>query len=144
MGTSYDLYHEPEDKSVAQFLGIGTFLPGTIIDEMSIQTELGVIPVNETIALAKGENVSLLLRPDDIEHDDSSDFTATLDRVAFRGMYQVYYLSLPSGQQIHCFTSSHHHEHEIGDQIGIRPAIKHVVIFKEHRAIVMEHSDLPH
>ena len=60
-GTSYDLYHEPEDKSVAQFLGIGTFLPGTIIDEMSIQTELGVIPVNETIALAKGENVSLLL-----------------------------------------------------------------------------------
>ncbi len=141
-GDSYTLYHQPANKSVAQFLGVGMFLPAKITPEGSLETEIGTISSNVGLKDLLGQDISVLLRPDDVVHDDSSNTLARLERIAFRGMYQIYYLSLPSGSLIYCFTSSHHLEHKIGDSIGIRLDLKHIVIFNGRQAILKNISYL--
>lgn len=145
-GTAYDLYHRPLTKTVAEFLGMGAFLPAEVSEDGCLLSELGELVCKEDLKPLMGQRLLVLLRPDDIVHDDQMEPLAVLQRVAFRGMYQIYYLTLPSGITIHCFTSSHHHKHEIGSKVGIRLDMKHAVILREDdRALIenVEEEDLP-
>jgi iron(III) transport system ATP-binding protein len=140
-GTAYDLYHRPRSKTVAQFLGMGAFLPADVTQDGCLMSELGELVCKEDLKDLKGQRLLVLLRPDDIVHDDRCEPIAKLERVAFRGMYQIYYLTLPSGIMIHCFTSSHHHRHEIGSKIGVRLDMKHAVILQDDEHAVVENVD---
>ena len=81
------------------------------------------------MALAAGQSVDVLLRPDDIVHDDDSSQTATVLRKAFRGASILYTLGLPSGRRVLALVPSHH-DHRIGERIGIRLEADHVVVFQ--------------
>ena len=41
--TPYRLYHEPRTRFVADFIGQGVFLPGTVVDDHTIRVELGTL-----------------------------------------------------------------------------------------------------
>jgi iron(III) transport system ATP-binding protein len=142
-GSAYDLYHRPTSRTVAEFLGMGAFLPADITDDGCLVSELGELVCTEDIKHLRGQTVTVLLRPDDIVHDDGASFRAIVRRVAFRGMYRVYHLGLPSGAEIHCFTSSHHEVHEVGSEIGIRLDLKHAVILLNEFSLV-EETDQQH
>jgi len=47
---------------------------------------------------------------------------------AFRGAEYLYTLRLPTGEEILCMVQSHHN-HAIGEQIGIRLDVQHLVMF---------------
>lgn len=138
MGSSYDLYHRPRSRAVAEFLGMGAFLPAEINADGCLLSELGELVCTEDIKDLSGRKITVLLRPDDIVHDDQAPQRARVKQVAFRGMYRIYYLSLPSGSEIHCFTSSHHEIHEIGSEIGIRLDLKHAVILLDEHSLIEE------
>jgi iron(III) transport system ATP-binding protein len=70
----------------------------------------------------------VLLRPDDVVHDDASPIQAQVLRKAFRGAQFLYTLQLPSGQRLLALVPSHH-DHRIGEAIGIRFAADHIVTF---------------
>lgn len=123
----YELYHRPVNRFVADFVGQGVFLPGTVVGPDQIQVELGVLP-SHTGAAEVGAMVKVLLRPDDIVHDDASKVQAEVVAKAFRGAEFMYTLRLPSGEQLLSLVPSHHN-HAIGEQIGIRLDIDHVVAF---------------
>ncbi|SMF59575.1 ABC transporter ATP-binding protein [Pseudobacteriovorax antillogorgiicola] len=144
-GSSYDLYHKPQSREVASFLGMSAFLPAKVSHDGCVLTELGEVVCKEDLKTLKGKNITVLLRPDDIIHDDQIAPIATVEQVSFRGMFLVYHLRLPSGQLIHCFTSSHHEKHEIGGKIGIRLDMKHAVILREDEALVeqVDESTMP-
>ncbi|MFW7381573.1 MAG: ABC transporter ATP-binding protein [Oligoflexus sp.] len=142
-GTSYDLYHRPLTKTVAEFLGMGSFLPAQVSEDGCLLSELGELVCKEDLKPLRGQKLLVLLRPDDIVHDDRMEPIAVLERVAFRGMYQIYYLTLPSGITIHCFTSSHHHRHEIGSKVGIRLDMKHAVILRSDDRALVENVEEP-
>jgi iron(III) transport system ATP-binding protein len=72
--------------------------------------------------------VDLLVRPDDIQHDDASPLQARVLAKAFRGAQFLYTLALPSGQQLLSLVPSHH-DHAIGEAIGIRLELDHQVCF---------------
>jgi iron(III) transport system ATP-binding protein len=78
---------------------------------------------------ARTRAVEVLLRPDDIVHDDDSTLTATVLRKAFRGAAILYTLGLPSGRRVLALVPSHH-DHSIGERIGIRLEADHVVVFR--------------
>jgi iron(III) transport system ATP-binding protein len=137
-GSAYDLYHKPRTKIVAEFLGTGSFLPARVTDQGCLISELGELVCEDDLKYLAGQSVSVLLRPDDIIHDDNAEPIATLEKIAFRGMYQVYHLKLASGQQLHCFTSSHHHAHDIGTKLGIRLDVKHAVIVRDNAEVLVE------
>jgi iron(III) transport system ATP-binding protein len=72
--------------------------------------------------------VDLLLRPDDVVHDDASPLLAEVVAKAFRGAEFLYTLKLPSGATVLSLVPSHHN-HAIGERIGIRLELDHVVAF---------------
>jgi iron(III) transport system ATP-binding protein len=131
----YNLYHRPINRFVADFVGQGVFLPGTVLNESRIQIELGFLPSAliaggnaEHEAKESGRHVSVLLRPDDVIHDDASTLKAEVVAKAFRGAEFLYTLRLDSGAQVLSLVPSHHN-HAIGERIGIRLDVDHVVAF---------------
>ncbi len=127
--TPYNLYHEPATRFVADFIGQGTFLPGTVVDDNRVQLELGVFRTRLPGGWPHGSMVDVLLRPDDILHDDSSPLQAEVLHKAFRGAEFLYTLRLPAGGRVLSLVPSHHN-HAIGEKIGIRLEFEHLVAFR--------------
>ncbi len=124
----WSLYHSPATRFVADFVGEGTFIQGTVLGPGRVSTELGVIEGQLTSAQRAGTLVDLLLRPDDVIHDDASTLQAEVVERAFRGAEFRYMLRLPSGALVLSFVPSHH-DHAIGERIGIRLDAQHLVGF---------------
>tara|TARA_R110000850_G_scaffold85460_11_gene183996 strand:+ start:2503 stop:3534 length:1032 start_codon:yes stop_codon:yes gene_type:complete len=123
---AYNLYHRPADRFVADFVGEGAFLPGHRHSDGRIEMELGVLPARD--GQHDPGQVELLIRPDDIIHDDASAMTAQVLARAFRGAEFLYTLRLPSGAEVFSLVPSHH-DHAIGSRIGIRLDVEHVIAF---------------
>ena len=70
----------------------------------------------------------MLIRPDDIQHDDSSPVRARVLERVFRGAAFLYTLELPSGDRVLSLVPSHH-DHAVGEMIGIHLEIDHLVAF---------------
>ncbi len=126
--TPYRLYHEPSNRFIADFIGKGVFLPGTVTSDGGLQVELGVLNGKAPAGVRPGTVVDVLIRPDDIQHDDASPMQAQVLHKAFRGADFLYTLQLPGGGRIMSLVPSHH-DHAIGERIGIRLEIDHVVAF---------------
>ena len=126
--TPYRLYHEPATRFVADFIGQGVLLPGTVLDGQTVRMELGVLRGRFMSELPRGSAVDVLLRPDDILHDDASPMQARVLHKAFRGAEFLYTLQLPGGGRVLSLVPSHHN-HAVGETIGIRLEIDHVVAF---------------
>ena len=124
----YELYHRPRTRFVADFVGQGVFLAGEVIERGAVQTEVGVMHINVNGALQVGDRVDLLLRPDDVVHDDASELRAEVCVRAFRGAEFLYTLKMPGGARLLSLVPSHHN-HQIGEHIGIRIEPDHVVAF---------------
>lgn len=123
----YAIYHQPATRAVASFIGEGLLLPGRTLTG-GVVTELGLLPGALPEGLAPGSAVDVLLRPDDLAHDDQSPLTATVESRCFRGAHFLYHLRLASGQPVLCLVASHH-DHAPGDAIGIVPQVDHLVVF---------------
>lgn len=135
--TPYNLYHQPANRFVADFVGQGVFLPGMVLNNEMVEIELGVLHgMIPTDCDATGCEhcvhdcyVDVLLRPDDIVHDDESLLMAEVENKAFRGAEFLYTLKLPSGARALSLVPSHH-DHAIGEKIGIKLAVDHVVAYR--------------
>ncbi len=139
---AYNLYHQPVNRFVANFIGQGVFLPGKVIDSNRVDIELGVMTSHVPQECASGceacgENcaVDVLLRPDDIVHDDASQMQATVINKAFRGAEILYTLRLDGGDVVLSLVPSHHN-HAVGEKIGIRLEADHVVVFHQVKCAV--------
>jgi len=126
--TAYNLYHRPNSRFIADFVGEGVFLPARVIDASHVDTELGKLQLSLPTTRAPGDEIELLLRPDDVVHDDASPTTAKVLARAFRGSQFLYTLELASGRSALALVPSHHN-HRIGEAIGIRVELDHVVAF---------------
>ncbi|MDO8419600.1 MAG: ABC transporter ATP-binding protein [Rubrivivax sp.] len=131
---AYTLYHRPATRFVAHFIGHGVFAPAQIVACATgpcVHTPLGELndiagcPLPE--AFPNGE-CDVLLRADDIVHDDASPVRALIERKAFRGSEFLLTLRLDSGERVLAHVPSHH-DHEVGEWIGIRAEVDHVVTF---------------
>jgi iron(III) transport system ATP-binding protein len=133
--SAYNLYHQPANRFVANFIGQGVFLPGKILDQKHVEIELGTLAGDIPHQCAPGcelcrpgNPVDVLIRPDDIVHDDNSSLRAAVLNKAFRGADILYTLRLPGGSTALSLIPSHHN-HPVGEKIGIRLETDHVVAF---------------
>ena len=131
---AYTLYHRPATRFVANFIGHGVFTPATLREvnqQVMVKTALGelsdVAECPLPCAYAQGE-CDVLLRADDIVHDDEAPVKAEIIRKAFRGSEFLYTLRLASGETVLAHVPSHHN-HTVGEWIGIRAEVDHVVTF---------------
>jgi iron(III) transport system ATP-binding protein len=135
---AYNLYHRPGNRFVADFIGQGVFMPGVIdLPNQQVNIELGSLPLWQGVDVCatdekNAQRVDVLLRADDVIHDDASPLQAEVVRKAFRGAEFLYTLKLPSGQKLLALVPSHH-DHAIGERIGIRLGADHVVTFSQNQ-----------
>ncbi|MCP4431110.1 MAG: ABC transporter ATP-binding protein [Gammaproteobacteria bacterium] len=127
--TGYNLYHQPGNRFVADFIGQGVIIPAEVVGGFTVKTELGIISSDMLIEVDSGAIVDVLIRPDDVVHDDHSDETAIVVEKAFRGADFLYFLRTDSGTEILCLAPSHHN-HRINERIGIRLHVDHLVVFE--------------
>ena len=129
--TPYNLYHRPADRYVANFVGEGVFIPGTVGEDGRVSLEAGRTLGKPVTALNPGTAVEVLIRPDDVLHDDQSAVTARVVSRAFRGAEFLYTLELPSGARVLSLVPSHH-DHAVGSDIGIHLEMNHVIAFPKN------------
>ena len=140
---AYTLYHRPATRFVADFIGHGVFAKAQVElhdDDDGLHKHV-VTPLGELHdispavleALPVGE-CDVLLRADDILHDDNAPTKAQIVRKAFRGSEFLYTLRLKSGETVVAHVPSHH-DHQLGEWIGIRAEVDHVVTFERESAV---------
>jgi iron(III) transport system ATP-binding protein len=131
---AYSLYHRPATRFVADFIGHGVFTPGEVVvtaEGPRVMTPLGPLADAAECPLPGAypkDECDVLLRADDIVHDDDAPVRACIERKAFRGSEFLYTLRLQSGERVLAHVPSHH-DHHVGEWIGIRPVVDHVVTF---------------
>jgi iron(III) transport system ATP-binding protein len=136
---AYTLYHRPASRFVAEFIGHGVFTPAVIRkteQQIVVQTPLGDLTDVDECPLPSAYpdgQCDVLLRADDIVHDDAAPVKAEILRKAFRGSEFLYTLRLASGDIVMAHVPSHH-DHKVGEWIGIRAQVDHVVTFKRNQA----------
>jgi iron(III) transport system ATP-binding protein len=128
--SAYGLYHRPATRFVADFIGEGVMLPGRVVDDRRVAMEWGVLSSSRPLNQTPDTPVDVLLRPDDVLHDDDSPLKARIVNRTFRGAHFLYTLALASGHDVLCLAGSHH-DHQLGELIGIRAEIDHLVVFPQ-------------
>jgi len=128
--TAFNLYHMPKTSDVADFVGEGVFIPGEVINGEEVKTDIGNIKGFIPHNLEKGAKVRVLIRPDDILHDDDSEITAYVRNKVFRGAEFLYTLEMENGSYVQSLVPSHH-DHPVNEPIGIKLEIDHLVIFAD-------------
>ena len=127
--TPYGHYHEPRTRFVADFIGQGVFLPGTVVDARTVQVELGLL---QGLRSARG------LTPGSAwicYCGRTMCFTTMRARCRPKSCTRRFaapiplHLELPSGSRILSLVPSHHN-HAVGTSIGIRlEDLDHLVAF---------------
>lgn len=136
---AYTLYHRPASRFVAEFIGHGVFAPAVICrvnEHIVVQTPLGDLTDMAECPLPSafpGGQCDVLLRADDVLHDDDAPVKAEIMRKAFRGSEFLYTLRLVGGEVVLAHVPSHH-DHKVGEWIGIRAQVDHVVTFQKESA----------
>jgi iron(III) transport system ATP-binding protein len=127
--SAYDLYHHPTTRFVANFTGQGVFvdLANAAEAARSLGDLQGQVFTQAVDHIPEGGMV-LLLRADDIVHDDDAPTKACIECKVFRGSTFLYTLRLPSGLRIKALVPSHHNHH-VGEWIGIKAEVDHLVSF---------------
>ena len=129
----YNVYHLPNSVEVVNFLNRGILIPAEVTSPKSLENEdLGTITGNFARPFPIGSKVKLLIQPEDLEHDDSSNLKLEVVDRKFRGSNFIYTLKTISNKLIPVFVHSHHiHQHEVDEKFGIkRPIhIDHIVCF---------------
>ncbi|MFN0160262.1 MAG: ABC transporter ATP-binding protein, partial [Burkholderiales bacterium] len=103
----YELYHRPQSRFVADFIGQGVFVTGKVLAGNTVAIEFGDLDSDVPMpclqgcdSCGKGCAVEVLLRPDDVIHDDDAPLKAEVLRKSFRGAQFLYTLRLPSGREV--------------------------------------------
>ncbi len=129
--TAFNLYHEPNHRFVADFVGQGVLMKGYSVSPSSVATEIGLINGNRAYTWPKGTEVEVLLRPDDVVPDPNAEFKAEITHKAFKGAGILYTLKLPTGGKVLSVFPSHQN-HEVGEQVGVRIDADHLVAFYDN------------
>ena len=125
----YNIYHKPMTREIATFCGIGSFINGKIVDANHVLTDLGK-HFGETSPYNIGTNVDIMIRPDDVIHDDDSTKSAKVVEKIFYGSDFLYKLKLSGCENIFCYTPSHHN-HAVNEVIGIKSEMDHLILFSK-------------
>jgi iron(III) transport system ATP-binding protein len=138
---AHTIYHRPANVSVAAFVGEGALLPGTVVDSRRVECGLGILEGSFSSPCPVGCSVDILIRPEDIIHEDDSPFKAMITHKTFRGPNILYTLRLTIGDSVLALVPSHH-RHHVGQEIGIRSQVEDIVLFTRGEVCLADIPDI--
>lgn len=127
-GSGYDLYHRPETRFVADFIGQGALIRGLVGHDGQIASVLGSSASPPGRQCPAGSEVEVLVRPDAIQLHPDGPTAATVVERAFRGAEYLYRLELDDGTRVLSLVPSHH-RHAIGERVRLRLEVDQLPCF---------------
>ncbi|MEJ2679889.1 MAG: ABC transporter ATP-binding protein [Gammaproteobacteria bacterium] len=128
LASPYTLYHEPANRYVASFIGLGSFITASVADQHHLDTEVGVIESRAPLTRPRGHRMDMLLRPDDILPNPEANIQACVQRKIFKGASTLYTLTLANGTVLEAIFPSHY-DYPVGSYIHIDIKANHVIVF---------------
>ncbi len=125
----YQLYHRPASHYVAAFTGRGSYLRAHVEADTLVHG-LGRSPVPAD--RPEGDELALLIRPDDIRPDADGPRARVIAR-QFQGAQILYRLVLDSGEEIAALFPSHD-DYAVDQTIGVTLDARHLVLFPTAQA----------
>ena len=112
---------------MAGFIGQGAIVKAQVAGNGRLENGLGILESSRTDWRA-GQQLKLLVRPDDIQYVPGSPVQLTVIGKSFRGAQYLYELALPDGQAVPCLAPSHA-DVLVGDVLPVEFDLRHVVVF---------------
>lgn len=134
-GPAYEVYHEPVNRFVANFIGHGHFVLGTANSKSHFETQLGLLECQCDCNWTENARVDILIRPDDLTLEETGT-PAMIIKKYFQGSHTHYWLGLNDGTQLEALLPSHH-DFELGEWIHLGVDAQHLVIFP-HKPIAFD------
>ncbi len=109
-GSPEEIFHNPQTRFVAQFIGLVEFLPAWSVDGV-LTTEVGPVSwpssLNNPVGGQSGRDggvtaLELMVRPDCLECRPSDEGQGVVVDREFRGAFYLYRVALPSGRSVRC------------------------------------------
>ena len=115
------VFHSPETKYAAEFLGTVDFLPVSL-EYGRLMSELGQLDVGDFPVYAyegSSSSLEIMVRPDCLECHADDEGSAFVEDREFRGAFYLYRLRLASGRQVRCLMS-HIVDLPVGATVSVR------------------------
>lgn len=130
-GTPVDIYDEPINRYVADFIGESNIIHATMVEDYKVDF-VGRTFDCEDAGIPAGEQVEVVIRPEDVEmtSPEKGHIRASVDTMLFRGVFNEIIVYDTEGNEWMIHTI---HKAEIGSEIGlyIEPEAIHVMRFNE-------------
>lgn len=126
--SSYQLYHAPNSRFVANFVGDGVFVPGELVGDKTVLTNFGPICGGTVTMRGSSKEIDLLIRPDDVKINADSATRSKITRKAFKGAQTLYTMEMESGDTLISLVPSHEN-YEVDDLVGVLIDADHLVCF---------------
>lgn len=130
-GSPTDIYDEPINRYVAEFIGESNILSAVMKDDYLVEFSNKDFAC-EDAGIPKGEKVEVVIRPEDINvsKDEDADIKMSVDNVLFRGVFNELICFDEDGFRWKIHTTKRFEE---GDVVGISidPSDIHVMRFNE-------------
>ena len=136
IGSPASIFHSPESRFVAQFIGAVDFIPVSA-DRGLMTSELGPLdwtgksgehhgclaegtsPADFCAADREGRRLEIMVRPDCLECYPDEDGQGVIAGREFQGAFYQYRVRLPSGMEVRCLMS-HIAEYPVGGTVSLR------------------------
>ena len=113
IGTPQQVFHRPQTRFVAEFMGQTDFVPGTMTAR-GVETIMGVMP--QKTVLPVGTAVSVAVRPDDVKLIADEAGNGRILSRQFTGIASIYKVALIDDTVIHSW-QPHTMEFEVGTAV---------------------------
>lgn len=101
-GTPDQLYHLPDNKVVADFIGKCSFLSVRVTGERTVASALGTMDCGYPLQAEIDTLAELMIRPHQLRFSGQSGVKAQICDRVFRGADFLYQLQLENGEQLFC------------------------------------------
>lgn len=126
IGTPQDIYNEPKNRFVANFIGESNIIRGTYIDHKLIKFEDKIYKCVDT-NFEIGEACDVVIRPEDLEIVEYNEelLGGIIDEKVFKGVHYEYCISV-NGKE---FVVQDTTDHEIDEQVSlyVKPSEIHLM-----------------
>ena len=139
IGSPIDIYNEPKNAFVADFIGESNILDGVMLEDYSVLVAGHKYTCSDK-GFAKNEPVDVVIRPEDIKvvASDQSHLSGTVTNVVFKGVHYEIIVDIKNFKWLIQTTEFH----GVGENIGIElaPDLIHVMKKSEYSGSFGDYS----
>ena len=131
VGTPTDIYNEPENRYVANFIGESNIIPGVMLDDYKVMfDDISFDCVD--FGFKKNEKVDVVIRPEDLDivKEEDGKMTGIVKSVLFKGVHYEIMVETVPGTTVSVMMNVTE-EHDVSSRMmSIFPSIKLNMIYR--------------